>query len=138
MLLPLYGVAVARGSVGILDVIAFLPFVLVVFLSVIATAWSDRVADAAVGKRTLQTRAPQGALRRLHAVVIVLFVAAEMTSALLRASPAAPITLVLMPLLVAAYGRYAISTNPVASVAAMVLAALLPTLVLGVRLIAGA
>jgi len=138
MLLPLYGVAVARGSVGILDVIAFLPFALVVFLSVMATAWSDRVADAAVGKRTLQTRVSRGALRRMHAVVIVLFVAAEMTSALLRASPAAPITLALVPLLAATHRRYAISKNPAASVAAMVLAALLPTLALSVSLIARA
>ncbi len=138
MLLPLYGVAVARGSVGILDVIAFLPFALVVFLSVMATAWSDRVADAAVGKRTLQTRVSRGSLRRMHAVVIVLFVAAETASALLGASPAAPITLALLPLLVAAHRRYAINENPVASVAAMVLAVLLPTLVLSVSLVARA
>jgi len=138
MLLPLYGVAVARGSVGILDAIAFLPFALIVFLSAMATAWSDRVADAAVGKRTLQTRVSQAGLRRIHALVIVLFVAAEMASALLRASPAAPIAVALVPLLVAAHRRYATSENPVASVAAMVLAVLVPTLVLIVSVVARA
>ncbi len=43
-----------------------------------------------------------------------------------------------MPPLLAAHRRYAISKDPVASVAAMVLAALLPTLVLSVSLIARA
>lgn len=138
MLLPLYGVAVARGYVEILDAIAFMPFALVVFLSVMATAWSDRVADAAVGKRTLQTRVSRAGLRRIHAVVIVLFVAAETVSALLRASPAAPITLAVVPLLVAANRRYTVVTNPVASVAAMVLAVLVPTLVLVVSVVAHA
>lgn len=46
--------------------------------------------------------------------------------------------LALVPLLLAAHRRYAISKDPVASVAAMVLAALLPTLVLSVSLIARA
>jgi hypothetical protein len=71
-------------------------------------------------------------------LVIVLFVAAEMMSALLRASPAAPTTLALVPVPAATHRRYAISKNPAASVAAMVLAALLPTLALSVSLIARA
>ncbi|CAN5451943.1 hypothetical protein BH24CHL9_BH24CHL9_14850 [soil metagenome] len=64
--LPLYGIAAARGRVDPLDIVAFLPFCLVVFCSVLATAWPDRVADGATGKRTLQVRLPRSWLRRLY------------------------------------------------------------------------
>jgi 1,4-dihydroxy-2-naphthoate octaprenyltransferase len=134
MLLPLYGVAVARGSADVLDVIAFAPFTLVVFLSVMATAWADRSPDAATGKRTLQTRLPASTLRRMHAAVIVLFVAAEAVSALLGASPAAPVLLVLLPLLAAAHRRYTVVRDPSLAVLVMVIAAILPAVLLAVTL----
>ena len=37
-------------------VAAFVPLTLVVMANLLATTWPDRVADAAVGKRTLATR----------------------------------------------------------------------------------
>ncbi len=132
LLLPLYGVAVVRGTIEAADVIAFLPFTLVVFLSVMATAWTDHVADAATGKRTLQTRLPQRWLRRIYGAVIAAFVLAEIVSGLLGASPVAPISLVLLPLLILGYRRYAVDTDPRTSVAAMVLAVAVPTAALAV------
>ena len=58
--LPLYGVAVVRGRVEPLDVVAFLPFTAVVWCSVLATAWPDREADA----RDRQADAPGPLARR--------------------------------------------------------------------------
>ena len=58
--LPLFGVAVVRGRIDPLDAVAFLPFAAVTLCSVMATAWPDRAADAATGKRTLQVRWPAG------------------------------------------------------------------------------
>ncbi len=133
-LLPLYGVAIARGSVTALDMLAFVPFTLVVFASVMATAWPDRTADAATGKRTLQTRLSARSLRSIHAITIVLFVVAEGAAAVLGASPAAPLSLAVIPLLLLAHRRYTVAA-PTLSVAAMVFAALVPTLVFGAVLL---
>jgi 1,4-dihydroxy-2-naphthoate octaprenyltransferase len=99
-----------------------------------ATAWADRSPDAATGKRTLQTRLPASTLRRMHAAVIVLFVAAEAVSALLGASPAAPVLLVLLPLLAAAHRRYTVVRDPSLAVLVMVIAAILPAVLLAVTL----
>ncbi len=134
-LLPLYGVSIARGSVTGLDMLAFVPFALVVFASVMATAWPDRMADAATGKRTLQTRLSARSLRLIHAITIALFVVAEGTAAVLGASPAAPRSLAALPLLLLAHHRYTVIAAPTLSVAAMVVAALIPTLVFGAVLL---
>ncbi len=135
-LLPLYGVAIARGSVTALDMLAFVPFALVAFASVMATAWPDRKADAATGKRTLQTRLSARSLRLIHATTIVLFVVAEGAAAVLGASPAAPLSLAVLPLLLLAHRRYTVVAAPTLSVAAMVLAALIPTVVFAAVLLA--
>lgn len=135
LLLPLYGVAVARGSVTALDLVAFVPFTLLVFLSVMATAWPDRTADAVAGKRTLQVRLRARWLRLIHGITIVLFVVAEGTAAVIGASPAAPQSVAVLPLLLVAHQRYTIVAAPTVSVAAMVFAALALTLMFGVVLV---
>jgi len=135
-LLPLYGVAIARGSVTALDMLAFVPFALVVFASVMATAWPDRTADAATGKRTLQTRLSARSLRSIHAITIVLFIVAEGAAAVLGASPAAPLSLAVLPLLLLAHRRYTVVAAPTLSVAAMVFATFVPTVVFAAVLLA--
>lgn len=71
LLLPLYGVASATCRVEVLDHLAFLPFALITFCSVMATAWPDRVADGATGKRTLQVRLQPGRLRAIYAASVL-------------------------------------------------------------------
>lgn len=56
LLLPLYGYTTASGTISLDAIQAWLPFTLVVFINLLATTWSDRAADAAVGKYTLATR----------------------------------------------------------------------------------
>jgi 1,4-dihydroxy-2-naphthoate octaprenyltransferase len=68
VVLPVYGVSVAAGSLPAWAVPAFLPFGCVVFVNLLATTWPDRRADAAVGKRTLATRLAPGRLRALFGV----------------------------------------------------------------------
>lgn len=69
MLLPLYGVAVAAGTLDAYAVLTFVPLTLVVTVNLLATTWPDRAADAAVGKRTLATRWPPGRLRGLFGLL---------------------------------------------------------------------
>jgi 1,4-dihydroxy-2-naphthoate octaprenyltransferase len=68
LLLPLFGVASATGHIVPSDVLAFLPFALITFCSVLATAWPDRSADGQTGKRTLQVRLEPPRLRTLYTV----------------------------------------------------------------------
>lgn len=62
--LPLYGYATAAGTVTSTAAIAMIPFTLLVFANMLATQWPDRVADGAVGKRTLPVRWSRHRLRR--------------------------------------------------------------------------
>ena len=71
MLLPLYGYAVQTGMITQVVILSFLPFMLLVFLNLLATTWPDRRADAQVGKFTLATRWPIPRLRILYGVVAV-------------------------------------------------------------------
>ncbi|WP_440991359.1 prenyltransferase [Haloarchaeobius baliensis] len=66
LFLPLYGVAVARGPLDAVAVLAFAPFAVYVFANLLATQWPDRRADARTGKRTLPTRWSRTRLRRAH------------------------------------------------------------------------
>ncbi|HSM34403.1 MAG TPA: UbiA family prenyltransferase, partial [Anaerolineae bacterium] len=76
LLLPLFMLSAQAGTVTVVDVLAFTPFLLVVFASVMATAWPDRAADAATGKATMQVRLTPTTLRRIHALAAAGFVAA--------------------------------------------------------------
>jgi 1,4-dihydroxy-2-naphthoate polyprenyltransferase len=56
MLVPVYAYSVQTGAVSGEIILASLPFCLLVFNNLLATQWPDRLADSAVGKRTLVTR----------------------------------------------------------------------------------
>lgn len=120
MLLPLLGVATVLVSITFDDVVAFLPFVAVTFLSVLATAWPDRVADAAAGKATMQVRIPPSRLRAIAIISAVAFVASTVVSVWVEAMPLAIVGLLVTPLLVVGLARYTRSESPLANVAAMV------------------
>ncbi|MFC4406200.1 prenyltransferase [Haloarchaeobius iranensis] len=66
LVLPLFGVAVARGPLDAAAVLAFLPFTVYVFANLLATQWPDRRADEGTGKRTLPTRWSTTRLRWAH------------------------------------------------------------------------
>jgi 1,4-dihydroxy-2-naphthoate octaprenyltransferase len=66
LVLPLFGVAVARGPLDAVAVLAFLPFTVYVFANLLATQWPDRRADERTGKRTLPTRWSTARLRWAH------------------------------------------------------------------------
>jgi len=66
MLVPVYAYSVQTGTISREIFLASLPFCLLVFNNLLATQWPDRIADAAVGKRTLVTRWPARRLRWLY------------------------------------------------------------------------
>lgn len=120
--LPLLGVAVVRGGVDLLDAVAFLPFAAVTLGSVMATAWPDRAADEATGKRTLQVRWSPARLRRLHTLISGGWLTATF---LVLATGAAPrevalAGLLVLPFVVLGTARYTRRDDPWPSVAAMV------------------
>ncbi|MCU4750614.1 prenyltransferase [Halobacteria archaeon AArc-curdl1] len=67
-LAPLYGYAIVVEALSAFPVVVCLPFALVVFVNLLATQWPDRVADAAVGKRTLAVRFSSRRLKRLYSL----------------------------------------------------------------------
>ena len=69
--LPVYGAAVVGGPL-LLVALASIPFFLLVLLNLFATQWPDRVADAAVGKRTLAVQWTDRRLRRVYVAVALL------------------------------------------------------------------
>ena len=120
MLLPLYGVSIAGGDVDPFAVAAFGPLMLVVVANLLATTWPDRVADAAVGKRTLATRWPANRLRRAYAAV------AGAASMLLVISIVGPLPvwvalagLTALPFLVWGHHAYTRRESPLPTVVAM-------------------
>ncbi|WP_233710792.1 prenyltransferase [Natronococcus pandeyae] len=70
LLLPLYGVTVV-ASPRPAAVLAVVPFTLLIGCNLFATHWPDRVADAAVGKRTLAVRWSPTRIRRGFTVLSV-------------------------------------------------------------------
>ena len=121
MLLPLYGVALAGGAVDANTVAAFLPLTLVVTANLLATTWPDRVADAAVGKRTLATRWLPERLRSLFA----LLTAAAVAILVVQTLGPGPLVVALaglsaVPLLALGLAWYTRRESPLPTVAAMV------------------
>jgi len=92
LVLPVYGGAVAGGSLAVVG-LASVPFFLLVFLNLFEVHWPDREADAAVGKRTLAVRWSPGRLRAAYAAVAV---AAGVS--VIALSPALPAVLAGTPL----------------------------------------
>jgi 1,4-dihydroxy-2-naphthoate polyprenyltransferase len=134
LLLPLFMLSALAGSVTAVDVLAFTPFLLVVFASVMATAWPDRAADAATGKATMQVRLTPATLRRVNALAAVGFVAATFVAAATAAMPLALAGLLVAPLLVIGTARYTRTESPLANVGAMVCLALITTVTLSISL----
>lgn len=121
LLLPVYGFAAASGSMRAWVIAAFLPFALVDFASVLATAWPDRKADEASGKHTLVTRISPKLLRVIHAaslaaatVVVAVTTGRAIPSTVALASP-----VVVPPALIATM-RITSTESPLWSVATMV------------------
>ncbi|ELZ83040.1 1,4-dihydroxy-2-naphthoate octaprenyltransferase [Haloferax elongans ATCC BAA-1513] len=124
LLLPVYGVLAASGSLTVVDVVPFVPFTLLVFVNLLATTWPDRDPDAAVGKRTLVTRLSTRTLRGLHVGGVV----AAYGSLLVATGTVIPVpvtfaTLLALPFSVWGAVRYTRSRSPFPAVAAMVVAA---------------
>ena len=137
LLLPLFGVAVAAGSVGIDAVMAFLPFLFVVLVSVMTTAWPDRAADAATGKLTMQVRRSAGTLRLIALFAVIAFVVSTLLSAATEAMPYAMAGLLIAPFLGEALVRYTRDERPAAAVTAMVALGLITSGSLVVGLLSG-
>jgi 1,4-dihydroxy-2-naphthoate octaprenyltransferase len=120
LLLPLYGVASAAGRVEVLDLLAFLPFTFVTFCSVMATAWPDRVADGATGKRTLQVRLQPGRLRAIYAASVVAWATALAIATRSAAIPFGPVVFAIVPSVWLGWAWYTRRRSPAPSVASMV------------------
>lgn len=130
LLLPLYGVAALTSGFGSLDVIAFLPFTFVVLLSVLATAWPDRGADALTGKRTLQVRLDPDVLRTVADLAFLGFLGATVAAIFTMAIPGIGAGLLVLPLLVVGLRRYTRREDPSVNVVAMVAHAAITLLML--------
>jgi 1,4-dihydroxy-2-naphthoate octaprenyltransferase len=124
LVLPLYGVAVVRGSIRTMDVVLFVPFMLLVFASMLETQWPDRHADAASGRQTLTSRLAPATLRGVASVSVA---AAYLLVVLLSASvlpwPLVAVFVLVLPLSVVGVHRLTREERPLPAVAAMVLAA---------------
>ncbi len=72
VLLPAYGFVVQTRSLDWVTVAGWLPFGALVYLTLLATTWADRKADAYVGKRTLATLWPVRRLRMMYLLAVVL------------------------------------------------------------------
>ena len=137
LLLPLFGVAVVRGGIDPLDVLAFLPFAAVTLGSVMATAWPDRMADAATGKRTLQVRWRPRRLRGVYAALAAVWLCSTLLAIAVEAAPplAAAAGLLVLPLVVLGTVRYTRTEDPWPSVVAMVGSIALMTVALAVVMV---
>lgn len=120
LLLPIYGVASATGRVETPDIMAFLPFALITFCSVMATAWPDRIADGATGKRTLQVRLQPGHLRTLYAVSAIAWAASLGLATWTAAIPYGLAAFAILPSVWLGWTWYTRRRSPWPSVAAMV------------------
>jgi 1,4-dihydroxy-2-naphthoate octaprenyltransferase len=120
LLLPVYAVSVATGSVTLPAVAACLPFAIVVFLNLLDTTWPDRRADAAVGKRTLATRWPTGRLRGTYWFGVVAFAATTVALADTLPSAVWVATVATLPALAYAGSRYTTDRSPAPTVVVMV------------------
>jgi 1,4-dihydroxy-2-naphthoate octaprenyltransferase len=121
MLLPLYGVAVAGGGLDGFAVASFVPLAFFVTANLLATTWPDRLADAAVGKRTLATRWSPARLQTLFGLLAGVAVAALGAQGIGPwPAPVVVAGLSAVPLLVLGLAWYTRRESPLPTVAAMV------------------
>ena len=120
LVLPLFGVATVTGRVEALDVLAFLPFTLVTFCSVMATAWPDRLADGSTGKLTLQVRLEPSRLRAIHTASAVAWAVAVVVATWAGAMPFGLTLFAVLPFVLLGWKGYTRRAAAWPSVAAMV------------------
>jgi 1,4-dihydroxy-2-naphthoate octaprenyltransferase len=120
LLLPLFGVAAARGYVGLHDVLAFLPFAFITLCSVMATAWPDRAADGATGKWTLQVRLEPTRLRAIYTLSALAWAVALGIAIGAAAMPFGLALFAIIPSVLLGWTMYTRRRSPWASVASMV------------------
>jgi 1,4-dihydroxy-2-naphthoate octaprenyltransferase len=120
LLLPLYGVASAAGRVEVLDILAFVPFACIAFCSVMATAWPDRIADGATGKRTLQVRLQPGRLRAIYTASVLAWAMTLAISTWTAAIPFGFVVFSILPSVWLGWAWYTRRRSPGPSVASMV------------------
>jgi 1,4-dihydroxy-2-naphthoate polyprenyltransferase len=120
LLLPLYGVASATGHLDALDILAFLPFALITFCSVMATAWPDRAADDQTGKRTLQVRLEPQRLRALYSVSALAWVVSLTAATWTVAIPSGLAVFAILPAVWLGWAWYTRRRSPWPSVISMV------------------
>lgn len=124
LLLPVFGVATVTGRLEAGDVALFVPFTLLVVVSMLETQWPDRHADRATGKHTLTSRLSSGQVRAVGAtitalgyvLVVLLGVAGMPVEVVLAFTAAAPVSVV-------AVRRLGRAERPGPAVAAMVIVA---------------
>lgn len=117
--LPLFGYAVAAGRIDFWVIAVCAPFTLLVFNNLLATTWTDRTADAAVGKYTLATRFSPRALRLMYLLVLVV----AGVCILGYCTPPSKITALLtLPFALWGWWRYTRRDDPAPSVYAMIAA----------------
>lgn len=129
LVLPVFGYAVVTGQVGVDLVAAFLPTTAFLFLTLLATTWPDRQADARAGKATLATRLSGGHLRRLYAVWLLFAVVLAIgLSASVFPEPVRAGVVVSLFGFGYGYARYTRQRSPTPTVLAMITAVSLQTL----------
>lgn len=130
VLAPVYAYSVQAGSVSWEIMLASLPFGMLVFNNLLATQWSDRAADAAVGKRTLATRWP---VRRLRGTYLAAALTAYIILLLYKGSvfPSQVVWSSFLALPLVLWGGFDFTRkhSPFSSVAAMVLLLIIQTAV---------
>lgn len=120
LLLPLFGVASARGQVDLLDLLAFTPLVFITLCSVMATAWPDRAADGATGKWTLQVRLEPRRLRAVYTLSALAWAAALVIATWSAAIPYGLVVFAILPSVWLGWAWYTRRRSPWPSVVSMV------------------
>ncbi|MDK1029652.1 MAG: prenyltransferase [Anaerolineae bacterium] len=122
ILLPLFAFSMHTRTISLEAFLAFTPFGMLVFNNLLATQWTDRKADASVGKLSLANLWPVKRLRLLHAFVAT---GAILLSVILTENVLPPFVvlagLITVPLLIWSVLAYTHSISAFASVAAMAL-----------------
>lgn len=123
LVLPLYGAAVVTGDIDVGQVAAFLPTTAFLFLTLLATTWPDRQADARAGKATLATRLHPRQMRVLYAVWlgVAVVLVAGLPQAVLP-TPTVAALVVTLPAFAYGFHRYTRQHSPTPTVLAMVVA----------------
>ena len=121
LFLPIYGYVVHAGVLGLEVILAFMPFTLVVFVNLLATTYTDKDADKAVGKHTLATQWDNRQLRRLYAGTVGLSLVMTI-SFIDNILPIEVVigNLVVLPFLMWGYARYTRIQSPHPTVIAMI------------------